>query len=660
MRTLEAVGLALYCVPNLCGDSFSMLSFFRRALSSWVMIGLLGLLMIAFIVTGVGTPSSLGALGSLGSNEIVRAGDRTLEVNDVAQRMQIELRQAREQQPELTMPQLIQSGTLDQLVTQLTDLLSLRAFGEAHGMVVSDKLGDAEIASIPAFQGASGRFDDARYRQALSGRGITPEEFRADIDQSIAVRHLLVPVSAGAGSPRDLVLPYASLLVERRSGTVLDFANTNFTAGPELSDAALKAFYAANLARYTVPEQRVLRYAVIDKAGVAKSAAPTEAEIAAQYKKDAAKYASREERGLTQIIVPDQKLAQSIAQKVTSGTAMAAAAKAAGVDAITIKGVEKKAFGSQSSDALANAVFAAKQGAIVGPIRSPFGWHIVQVTAINQLGGKTLTQARPEIAAALGAQKAADAFADLLAEIEEAVSDGQTFDDIVKSRGLSVVKTPPLTASGRALSQPGFQTDPSFLPALKDAFQAEADDDPAIVPLGPDRDIFYDLDQIIAAAPRPLSEIRAQVMADARADRANKAARKAAETALAQAKAGAPLAAQGAALRPISIRRIDLLKQGTPPGADVQLLLDLQPGKSRLVQRPDGKGWLVVKLDKIERGNLAEDPSLVATTQAQLSNAIGREYTDQFATAVKAEIKVKRNQAALDALRRSLAGSTAR
>ncbi len=104
MRTLEAVGLALYCDPNLCGDSFSMLSFFRRALSSWVMIGLLGLLMIAFIVTGVGTPSSLGALGSLGSNEIVRAGDRTLEVNDVAQRMQLELRQAREQQPELTMP----------------------------------------------------------------------------------------------------------------------------------------------------------------------------------------------------------------------------------------------------------------------------------------------------------------------------------------------------------------------------------------------------------------------------------------------------------------------------------------------------------------------------------------------------------------------------
>ncbi|MBU6252977.1 MAG: SurA N-terminal domain-containing protein, partial [Alphaproteobacteria bacterium] len=114
-----------------------MLAFFRRALSSWAVLGLLGLLMVAFIVTGVGTPSSMGALGGLSSSELVRVGNRSLSSSDVAQRMQLELRQAREQQPELTMAQLLQSGTLEQMVTQMTDLLSLRAFGEAHGMAVS-------------------------------------------------------------------------------------------------------------------------------------------------------------------------------------------------------------------------------------------------------------------------------------------------------------------------------------------------------------------------------------------------------------------------------------------------------------------------------------------------------------------------------------------
>ena len=637
-----------------------MLSFFRRALSSWVIIGLLGLLMVAFIVTGVGTPSSMGALGGTSSTDIARAGDRSLSVNDVSQRLQLELRQAKEQQPETTMALLLQGGVLEQLVDQLTDILSIRAFGEAHGMTVSDKLGDAEIASIPAFHGASGIFDETRYRQALSTRGITPEEFRADIDQSIAIRHLLVPISASAGSPRDLVLPYAALLVERRIGSVIDFRNSAFAAGPTPTEAQLNAFYTANLARYTVAEQRVIRYTLIDKAMVAKSVTPTEPEIAAQYKKDADKYASREKRDLTQIIVQDQKTAQLIAQKIASGSSMADAAKAAQADAIPLKSSDKATFTEQSSPSVADAVFGAAQGRVVGPIKSGLGWHVVRVDGVTHLGGKTLAQARAEIAAALSTQKAADAFANLLADVENAVSDGQTFDDVVKSRGLTVISTPALTASGVAVNQPGYRLDPTLSPMVKDAFQAEPDDDPAIIPLNDTKDAFYDLDRVIAAAPKPLASIRATVLADFVADRASKAARTAAETALAKAKAGASLASLGGTPRTLSLRRADILKQGTSPTPDVQQLFDLGLGKANIVRTADKKGWMLVKLDRIEVGDLRSDPSLVPATQSQLSNAIGQEYTAQFASAVNAAMKTERNEEAIRDLRRSLAGSAGR
>jgi peptidyl-prolyl cis-trans isomerase D len=637
-----------------------MLSFFRRALSSWVIIGLLGLLVVAFIVTGVGTPAGMGPLGGTSSADIARAGDRSLSVTDVSQRLQLELRQAKEQRPETTMALLLQGGALEQLVDQLTDLLSIRAFGEAHGMSVSDKLGDAEIASIPAFQGATGVFDDSRYRQALSSRGITPEEFRADIDQSIAIRHLLVPISASSGSPRDLVLPYASLLVERRSGTIVDFRNSAFAAGPAPTEAQLNVFYNANRARYTVPEQRLIRYAIIDKAMIAKSATATEAEIAAQYKKDAAKYAARENRDLTQIIVQDQKTAQSIAQKLASGLSMAEAAKAAQADAIPLKSAEKSSFAKQSAPSVADAAFGAAQGRIVGPIKSGLGWHIIRVDAVTNLGGKTLAQARAEIAASLSSQKAADAFANLLADVEDAVSDGQTFDDVVKSRSLTVISTPALTAGGLAVNQPGYRLDPSLAPMLKDAFQAELDDDPAIIPLGATKDAFYDLDRVIAAAPKPISAIRATVLADFVAERASIAARKAAETALAKARAGASLASLGGAARTVSLRRVDILKQGTAPTPDVQQLFDLGLGKASIVRTADKQGWMLVKLDRIDVGDLRSDPSLVPATQSQLSNAIGQEYSAQFASAVKAAIKTERNEDAIRDLRRSLTGSTGR
>ena len=214
--------------------------------------------------------------------------------------------------------------------------------------------------------------------------------------------------------------------------------------------------------------------------------------------------------------------------------------------------------------------------------------------------------------------------------------------------------------SGLAISQPGYRFDPSLAPLLKDAFQAELDDDPAMIPLGATKDAFYDLDRVIAAAPKPFAAIRATVLADFVANRASKAARKAAETALAQAKAGAPLASLGGSTRTLSLRRVDVLKQGSAPTPDVQQLFDLGLGKANVVPTADKQGWMLVKLERIEVGDLRSDPSLVPATQSQLSNAIGQEYTAQFANAVKAAIKTERNEDAIRELRRSLTGSAGR
>ena len=46
----------------------------------------------------------------------------------------------------------------------------------------------------------------------------------------------------------------------------IEFRTSDFASGPAPSAEQLAAFYAANRARYTVPEQRQIRYAVIDKA----------------------------------------------------------------------------------------------------------------------------------------------------------------------------------------------------------------------------------------------------------------------------------------------------------------------------------------------------------------------------------------------------------
>ena len=108
------------------------------------------------------------------------------------------------------------------------------------------------------------------------------------------------------------------------------------------------------------------------------------------------------------------------------------------------------------------------------------------------------------------------------------------------------------------------------------------------------------------------------------------------------------------------MRRVDVLKQGAAPTPDVQQLFDLGLGKASIVRTADKQGWMLVKLDRIDVGDLRSDPSLVPATQSQLSNAIGQEYSAQFASAVKAAIKTERNEDAIRELRRSLTGSTGR
>src|SRR3546814_9377661 len=102
------------------------------------------------------------------------------------------------------------------------------------------------------------------------------------------------------------------------------------TADP--GDAALQTFLSQNKAKFTVPERRVIQYALFDRAAVPVPAV-TDAEIAKVYKDNAAQFAASETRRFSQVIVPDQAAANSLAAKVRGGASLAAAAQAAGLSA---------------------------------------------------------------------------------------------------------------------------------------------------------------------------------------------------------------------------------------------------------------------------------------------------------------------------------------
>ena len=225
-----------------------------------------------------------------------------------------------------------------------------------------------------------------------------------------------------------------------------------------------------------------------------------------------------------------------------------------------------------------------------------------------------------------------------------------------------------ITQVGLAPSNSAYTLPADLAPILRDAFQAEAEDDATVIALpGGASYTLYDLDRIIPAAPRPIAEISNQIKTDIEKERASKAARAVADAIVAKVSKGAPLAeamrSAGVSLptpQPITAKRLDLvrLERNVPP--PLETLFRISKNQARLIEAADKSGWLIVTLDKVIAAPATSAPGLVQSTQQQMIRIVGEEYSSQFANAVKAAVGAKRNPAAIAKLKRDLTGTSAR
>jgi peptidyl-prolyl cis-trans isomerase D len=643
-----------------------MITFFRRILSSWVVLGLFALILVAFVITGVNLPGG-GSLGSLGASgtTVAQIGGSTVEANELMTRAQAQLASARRDRPDLDMAAFIRSGGLDQTVDQIVTSRAFERFGNQEGIFASTRLVDGTIASVAAFKGPTGAFDRNIFLAILNQQQLTERGVRSDIAREKVATMVIVPAGAAARIPGGVAAPYASLLLEEREGAAVLIPNAAMPAGAPPTDAELAAYYKQNIARYSVPETRTLRYAAFDRRRLATNAVPSEAEIAAAYKANAAIYGGTEKRILTQIIVQDQKTATAIAAKINSRTDMAEAAKAAEADATALAAQTQSSYAGLSTSAIAAAAFAAKQGDLITPAKSGLGWHVVRVDKIERTPGKSLADVRSTLAADLSAKKVDGLLADFVTKVEDAIADGATFDDVVKAEGLTVQTTPAIAANGVSPDNPSVTIDPSLAPILRDAFQAELEDDASVISLGAAKGYaLYDLDRINPAAPRTITQVRDQMIKAFRADRASKAARTLANQIAAGASKGKSLAdavrASGVALsapRPIGAQRLSLVQAKTGVPKELDILFRLGRGQARAIESDNRQGWFVVALTRIKPGNIATQPALVPATQEQMAQIVADEYVAQFANAVKANVSTTLNPAAIAKVKSDLTGA---
>jgi peptidyl-prolyl cis-trans isomerase D len=491
-----------------------MLQFFRNIfktkLGLLITFGLLALIALAFATADVANTGSFG--GVAGGDRAAVVGDERIATADLARAATQALERARQQNPTLSMQSFIAQGGLEEVLNQLIDRAAIAEYAREHGFRAGDNLINSEIQAIGAFRGADGNFSAEVYKNALAAQGLTDSLVREDLRQGLLAQLMLEPPALVIGYPAAIANRYALLFKERRIGSIGFLPAAAFAPEGAPTQAALERFYQAQRARFIRPERRVIRYAEFGPEAIAGRIAPTPAQIAERFKRDAAKYAARQTRSFTQVIVPTEQAAQAIARRVAGGATLEAAAQAAGLRTSAIAAVDRAALAGQSSQAVAAAYFGAAQGALTAPARSALGWHIARVDAVTRNPGQTLAQATPAITAELTTENRARALADLSAEVEQQLDEGATLPEVARTLRIEPQSTGPIVATGQGYAG-GPPAPPVLQSALSTAFQME-EGTPQVAQVGEDRFVIFEVTTITPSAAAPLAEIRGDVIAD--------------------------------------------------------------------------------------------------------------------------------------------------
>ncbi|MXO90316.1 peptidylprolyl isomerase [Pontixanthobacter aquaemixtae] len=644
-----------------------MIQFFRKFFQSKVGIAVtlafLGLIAFAFASADVSSTGTFG--GVSGGDRVAVVGDEKISTSDLSRAVNNAVDSMRQQNPTISMEAFLEQDGLEQVLDQVLERAAISGFADKYGLRAGTNLVNSEIISSPAFRGADGNFSEESYRQFLTLRRLNDTIVREDLRSGLLERQVIIPSGLGSVAPDKFASRYAALLKETRKGSISIVPSSAFAPSKDPSDAQLKAFYEESKGDYIRPERRTIRYITFGDNELGKLPAPTEQEIAANYEENREQFAASEERTITQMIVPTKQAADAVRNRVQGGATLEVAAREAGLTTAKLGPVSRSDYASQSSAAVAKAVFEANNKAIAVPARSGLGFHVVRIDAIDRQPGKNLDQARAEITAALREQKRRAALSDLAARIEEQVDDRVSLTDIAAELKVDIATTKPVTGAGTVYENPQEQVPQILAPALQSAFQME-ESRPQLAEIVPGQTfLVYEASDITRSAAAPLAEIRTRVVDAWKLSEGSKGAKAAVDRIMKRIAEGVAVAGAVAAEKSqsrfppvdeINLNREQLVALGGNVPAPLALLFSMAEGTTKKLEAPNNAGWFVVQLEDIEEGTISKEDELFTQTKQSLGPMLGSEYSEQLRSAVLTEIGTETNEAAIEAVRKQLAG----
>lgn len=601
----------------------------------WVMMGMLILGLGGFGVTNFG--GGVTVIGSVGSTEITSdAYARAFQAQQNALSQQFGR--------QITAQEALAFGLDRQVLQGLVTRAALDNEAQRIGLSVGDETVAAEILKIDAFKGISGAFDREAYRFVLDRNRQTEAEFETALRGDITRELLQGMVSGGFAAPSALTDTLYAWIAERRGFSMLRLTEADLTTPlPDPTEDELRAYHEANIARFTRPEAKRITYAALLPEAIAKDQPLDDAVLRGLYDARIDEFVLPERRIVERLVYPDQAGAEAARAEFDAGTAFEdlVAARGLSLEAVDLGDVEEDDLGAAGA-----AVFAADEGAVVGPVDSTLGPALFRVVTVLAAEETTFEEARETLAVEIQTDAARRLIADKVELVDDLLAGGAAIEDLADEAGLTVATLDHV---------PGKQGDAVIegYPAFRAAADAVAEGDfPEAIVLEDGGIVALRLDEVVPAAPIPFDEARAAVDAAWRAEALTQALSERAVEIKSDMEGGAAIGSFGIVdVTPETAR--DGFVADTP-GSLLPAVFEMAEGDIRVIE--DGDFVAVVRLDRIQPAE-TEGPdaeALKAAIDAQAVQAISTDAFTAYTNALTSEAGISLDQAAINAVHAGL------
>jgi len=340
---------------------------------------------------------------------IVEIGDQKIIQQDYQARLQQAQNQARQSNPGLANSDVLNSDFYKKQVLQSMINRSITSHvANEYNYQIGEKAVDKIISEDPNFQ-TDGKFDQSLYNVFAASRGRAgAAQIKADIRSSSINQQVISGYQESA-----LVLPsevreLLEIQAEERTFDLITIKQSDFNDKVSVTDADISEHYNNNIDQYMLPDRTSVSYIELDKAVIAEGLTIEESRLQQLYDEYAESFIADETRSTRHILLntggdnddeAQKAKIEDLASQLSNGADFAELAKANSQDPGSAQngGSLGDVSRGEMVEEFNDVMFELAEGEISAPVKTQFGYHLIQVEKINATAPDSFDTLRVEL-----------------------------------------------------------------------------------------------------------------------------------------------------------------------------------------------------------------------------------------------------------------------